>query len=386
MRRIADNATMKRISRLACVACLVSSVPAVCAQPSSDEQMKQEAWARQSGEALLNEEVRGIEQARQGTEEGAAERARENLAVQAADAQALGRTAQQVEEEKENKARSETEAKLAEQVRQADAEMAELSARRQADAGMARMQSASLSQQDGEARIAVEAVLGVEAKAEVPPQKDAEAGKQENASREAMDRAEREQAVSRALAEAQAKISVQDELSAKASAQAVKNGGDEGRAALEAQERAQVAERGGEEDGARAEAAVRMAALNVLPPQANESDAAALRADEEKNKALSQAMLNAEQARVRDEGAILNLYLAAAMRGNSDAQAGLGRMYLQGQGVEADWVQAYKWFDLAATGGDREAASDMKSLEGKMSREQIEQAKKLAQGWPETHR
>ena len=42
-------------------------------------------------------------------------------------------------------------------------------------------------------------------------------------------------------------------------------------------------------------------------------------------------------------------------RGYADGQYNLGVMYYLGQGVPKDYVQAYKWFDLAAGMGISDA-------------------------------
>jgi len=42
------------------------------------------------------------------------------------------------------------------------------------------------------------------------------------------------------------------------------------------------------------------------------------------------------------------LYRQGANRGHAASQHELGMMYLLGQGVPQDFVEAYKWFNLAA--------------------------------------
>jgi TPR repeat protein len=53
-------------------------------------------------------------------------------------------------------------------------------------------------------------------------------------------------------------------------------------------------------------------------------------------------------------------------------------MYANGQGVPLDNVQAYAWFDLAASSGDAEAAAKRDALAANMTPAQIAEAQKLA--------
>jgi TPR repeat protein len=46
--------------------------------------------------------------------------------------------------------------------------------------------------------------------------------------------------------------------------------------------------------------------------------------------------------------------------------------------VPKDYVEAYKWFLLAAAKGDEDAKNFVSKLEDKMSREQIAEGQKLA--------
>ena len=48
-----------------------------------------------------------------------------------------------------------------------------------------------------------------------------------------------------------------------------------------------------------------------------------------------------------------------AEKGNSDAQFGLGYMYLQGQGVVLNYKKAMRWFRLAAEQGDPDAQNNL---------------------------
>jgi hypothetical protein len=76
----------------------------------------------------------------------------------------------------------------------------------------------------------------------------------------------------------------------------------------------------------------------------------------------------------------------AADQGNTLAQSDLGVMCANGEGLKQDWVQAYKWFSLAGMGGSEEIIKIMKSLEEKMTPDEIEAAKMLAREWVEKHK
>lgn len=71
-------------------------------------------------------------------------------------------------------------------------------------------------------------------------------------------------------------------------------------------------------------------------------------------------------------------YRAAAEFGHPSAQYSLGVAYYEGKGVQVDYVQAYKWWNLAAFSGIIEASSSKEILSGLMTKEQIQIAQKLA--------
>ena len=65
-------------------------------------------------------------------------------------------------------------------------------------------------------------------------------------------------------------------------------------------------------------------------------------------------------------------YLLAAKQGDDEAQFSVGEMYRDGVGVGQDFIEAYKWFNIAAASTNR---TDLKFLEKYMS---VEKAKNLA--------
>jgi TPR repeat protein len=78
-------------------------------------------------------------------------------------------------------------------------------------------------------------------------------------------------------------------------------------------------------------------------------------------------------------------YREAANQGEPFAQASLGILYGFGKGVPQDLVQALMWYELATehtTGGDKTTIAEMRDdLMGKMTPQQIAEARKLAREW-----
>ena len=64
----------------------------------------------------------------------------------------------------------------------------------------------------------------------------------------------------------------------------------------------------------------------------------------------------------------------------AQAQFNLGLMYFNGKGVLEDYVQAYAWFNIAATQGDEPARKAKPLLAQMMTPSQIEKGSKVKQG------
>lgn len=73
----------------------------------------------------------------------------------------------------------------------------------------------------------------------------------------------------------------------------------------------------------------------------------------------------------------LKWYQAAAKQGDALAQYSLGMRFLEGRGGKADPVQAYQWLSLAADQGVADAVNARDSLKGRLTSEQLAEAKKL---------
>lgn len=63
----------------------------------------------------------------------------------------------------------------------------------------------------------------------------------------------------------------------------------------------------------------------------------------------------------------------------------LGLRYSLGRDVELDFVEAHKWFNLAALRGNDDAKRYRAELSREMSRRQISEAQRLARQWLSRH-
>jgi TPR repeat protein len=87
-----------------------------------------------------------------------------------------------------------------------------------------------------------------------------------------------------------------------------------------------------------------------------------------------------------DGAKAVQLYEAAADKGDAFAQMQLGLRYAKGEGVTQDYVQAHKWVNLAAAGGDAEAAKSRDVFAKLMTAEQVAEAQRLAREWTQKNR
>ena len=75
---------------------------------------------------------------------------------------------------------------------------------------------------------------------------------------------------------------------------------------------------------------------------------------------------------------IAKLYLIIANRGHPTAQLHLGKQYVHGNGVEENYIEAYKWFSLSETAIGKHF---IEVISADMSNEQIRQAKNLVKNF-----
>jgi uncharacterized protein len=78
---------------------------------------------------------------------------------------------------------------------------------------------------------------------------------------------------------------------------------------------------------------------------------------------------------------MISEYQRAAATGHAQALYELGLIYALGKDVEIDYVEAHKWFNLAALLGVQEAQIDRAELAEQMSTSQIAHAQRLARAW-----
>ncbi len=73
--------------------------------------------------------------------------------------------------------------------------------------------------------------------------------------------------------------------------------------------------------------------------------------------------------------------IADAARGDASALFDLGVAYSTGSGVDADLVEAHKWFNLAAVNGHEEAMHCRAEISDEMTAREIAEAQRQARAW-----
>ena len=77
----------------------------------------------------------------------------------------------------------------------------------------------------------------------------------------------------------------------------------------------------------------------------------------------------------------LTEWQAAADAGDRRAMLALGRLFAKGLGAPQDYVEAHKWFNLAASRGEEAALEERDALTAKMTLEQVAEAQARARAW-----
>ena len=72
---------------------------------------------------------------------------------------------------------------------------------------------------------------------------------------------------------------------------------------------------------------------------------------------------------------------AAADAGDRRAMLALGRLFAEGLGAPQDYVEAHKWFNLAASRGEMAAVGERDALAAKMTPQQVAAAQERAAAW-----
>jgi peptidoglycan hydrolase-like protein with peptidoglycan-binding domain len=90
------------------------------------------------------------------------------------------------------------------------------------------------------------------------------------------------------------------------------------------------------------------------------------------------AMRNYEQQQYREA---IQEFRELARGGDADAHYMLGRMNEAGNGTPQNFVEAHKWYNLAASRGHRHAADARNAVAERMTTQQIAEAQRAARGW-----
>ena len=77
--------------------------------------------------------------------------------------------------------------------------------------------------------------------------------------------------------------------------------------------------------------------------------------------------------------------MAQAEAGRAEALYDLGLLYSTGQGVDQNYVEAHKWFNLAAIRGVNRATVDRCEVAQELDTKSIAKAQKLARQWLTAH-
>ncbi|MCF8475355.1 MAG: hypothetical protein K9G26_11730 [Emcibacter sp.] len=77
--------------------------------------------------------------------------------------------------------------------------------------------------------------------------------------------------------------------------------------------------------------------------------------------------------------------IVQAESGAKEAFYDLGLIYSTGQGVDQNYIEAHKWFNLAAIYGMKNAQIDRAEIAEDMSNSEISVAQRMAREWMATH-
>jgi TPR repeat protein len=77
----------------------------------------------------------------------------------------------------------------------------------------------------------------------------------------------------------------------------------------------------------------------------------------------------------QDSEKAAHYYLQAAELGDSYAQFNVAQRYELGRGVSTNFVESWKWFDLAAQGGVEDAIKSKRTLETRMTSAQVQESR-----------
>ncbi|MEH6471188.1 MAG: hypothetical protein V7752_08055 [Halopseudomonas sp.] len=86
-----------------------------------------------------------------------------------------------------------------------------------------------------------------------------------------------------------------------------------------------------------------------------------------------------DEQSISDAEMALGYYQPLAEQGEPYAQLTIGEIYMEGAGVEQDFIQAYAWFAVARHQGVDEAEAIMNHVFGKLNETDQVQAKAIAE-------
>jgi hypothetical protein len=72
-------------------------------------------------------------------------------------------------------------------------------------------------------------------------------------------------------------------------------------------------------------------------------------------------------------------YRRRATQGDPKAKSNLGHLYMEGIGVEKDYVMAYRWFMDSKMAGEITAEKSLEELEQRMTPQQLAEGKRLVE-------
>jgi len=79
------------------------------------------------------------------------------------------------------------------------------------------------------------------------------------------------------------------------------------------------------------------------------------------------------------------MWLPLAEAGIPQAQYNLGVIYTNGNGIPRDYVEAYKWFAIALTAGNIDAAAALVTISARMTKQHIAEAENRVAAWHALH-
>lgn len=87
----------------------------------------------------------------------------------------------------------------------------------------------------------------------------------------------------------------------------------------------------------------------------------------------------------RDYQRAIKWYRLSAEKGFSPSQVGMGNMNADGLGLNKNNLEAHMWFNIATANGNLRGQYNLKKLEKRMTKIEIQRAEELASNWLEKY-